>query len=218
MNDGCEVFRERIARGLIEDLDGAEREALDDHLADCSECSREHREMHKTIDALRLLKDETPGRHFFVHPEPARSFGAFPPVWKAALAASILLLAAAVGLLVTRVHVRTENGVLMMSVGGTPEERWLRPLEESIVRTAVEAAREADREMAVRVGHEIMQFQDEVEGALIQVRDELYLQRREDLGLVRDHLDLVAAYDRRQDERTDEIVAAVNAMGRWDRP
>ena len=187
MNDRCENFREQIARGLIDDLDGAERKALDDHLADCSDCSRECREMQETIDALRLLRDEAPRKHFFVHPEQAagagRSFQALPPVWKATLAAAILLLVVAVGLLVARVHVRTENGVLMMSVGQTPEERWLQPLRESIVRTALKAAREEDRAIAVRVGREIMRFQTEVERVLVQVQDEMGLRRIEDLDV-----------------------------------
>lgn len=218
MNQSCETFREQIVRGLVDDLDGAERRALEEHLAACPDCLRERGEMRDAIDALRLLRDERPPRHFFVQPRHDRSFRALPLVWKTTLAAAILLVIVAAGLLIAQVHVRAENGVVMVSLGQPPEERWIEPLRESIVRAAVDSAREEDREMAMRVGDEIFKLREDVEGALILVRDEIERRRLEDLGAVRDSFDLAAAYDRRQDERTEAIVAAVNAMGRWDRP
>jgi anti-sigma factor RsiW len=155
MNDPCESFRERIAQDLVDELDAVERDELETHLAGCRECAREREELKATVGTLRSLHDERPPRHFFVHSEerrgPLRSFSTLPPAWKGALAASLILLVAAAGLLIVGTHVRVEHGVLMVSVGQTPAERWIEPLKTEILSAAVERSSENDRVWIERV-------------------------------------------------------------------
>ena len=59
-------------------------------------------------------------------------------------------------------------------------------------------------------------LRQELDRGLLRVRNDVEYQRREDLGLVHDHLDQFAAYDQRLDQRTEAILAAVVEMSGWD--
>jgi hypothetical protein len=254
MNDTCETFRERIAQDLVNELTTDERKRLEAHLAGCAECAREREELTATVGTLRSLGDERTPRHFFVYPEERRgalrSFSMLPTAWKGALAAALVLLVVAAGLLVARTHVRVGHGVLMVSVGATPEERWTEPLKTEILQAAVDRSYESDREWTERLRTELIEtlaahdlerrrildsaleqldtragemlasshlaLQQELNRGLIRVRTDVEYQRREDLGLLRDHFDRFAENDLRQEERTEAILAAVVEMSGWD--
>jgi len=140
---------------VVDELTAVERDELSIHLSGCAECAREREDLEATVGTLRSQRDERPPRHFFVHPEerrgPLRSFSALPAVWKGVLAAVLVLFVVATGLLVARTHVRVEHGVLMVSVGQTPEERWTEPLKTEILQAAADLSSENDREWIERV-------------------------------------------------------------------
>ena len=122
MTKVCDHFRLQLAKALLDDLVAEERQALQDHLAECPACSLDQELYATTVRQLRSTADVPVPRHFFVYPEtsqltPWRLFQQLSFAWRAMVVAVTLWLAVAAGILVSNTHFKSENGSYSLSFG-----------------------------------------------------------------------------------------------------
>jgi len=156
----CREFRSYIPRAILGDLSQEEQKALDQHLAECSPCNREHQTFGNTVRQLGSGLDVPVPRHFFVYPEeshstPWRAFLRMSRAWQAATATVLLVFGFASLLAVSRLQVRSEDGALVIGFGRLPERRPPAPqimqvdtsaLEAKILKAAAERSRQDNLE------------------------------------------------------------------------
>jgi hypothetical protein len=124
MSMGCDHFRNQIPRALLSDLDSAEQQALDRHLAECGPCSAEKDLVAQTFRRMRAVEDVPVPRHFLVYPEeraanPWRLFRGLSPAWQGSIAAAALILLLTSGMAAARMQVKAEDGAYIISFGKT---------------------------------------------------------------------------------------------------
>ncbi len=124
----CREYKSYIPRAILRDLSQEEQEALDQHLAECSPCNREHRMYSETIRQLGSGLDVPVPRHFFVYPEesqgtPWHVFLRMSRGWQAATATALVVLGFASLMAVSQLQIRSEGGALMIGFGRLPERR-----------------------------------------------------------------------------------------------
>ncbi len=174
MSAGCEIFRDLIPRAMMADLDPAEQQNLEKHLAECGPCARERELYAQTFLRLRSVEDVPVPRHFLVHPEergsnPWRLFRAMPLAWQASVAAVAFLLLGFSALAAARLQVRAEDGTLVLAFGGKlPAMRSVpapvpaldtSALEAKILRVVEERNRKEELEWVRRLRAEVARSQ-----------------------------------------------------------
>jgi hypothetical protein len=92
MRPECSDNQKNIAKSLLGDLKAEEYQALEAHLATCSQCRSEQESFARTLSLLKSVDEEPVPRHFFVHPEekdltPWQSFRLMRLRWQAMTAA-----------------------------------------------------------------------------------------------------------------------------------
>ncbi len=140
----CSEYRNRIPRALLGDLSREEQKALDQHLAECSPCNREHRMYSDTVRQLGGGLDVPAPRHFFVYPEeshgtPWHAFLRMSRAWQAATATVLVILGFASLVAISRLQVRAEEGALVIGFGRLPEKRPAAPQAAQVDTSALEA-------------------------------------------------------------------------------
>ncbi|HVN80645.1 MAG TPA: hypothetical protein VMW38_16735 [Terriglobia bacterium] len=128
MTKVCDHFRLQLAKALVDDLVGEEREALQDHLAECPACSLDQELYATTVRQLRSTADVPVPRHFFVYPKtirltPWQLFRQLNFAWRATLVATAVLLLVGASLLVGNARFKAENGSFSLSFGKPPLPR-----------------------------------------------------------------------------------------------
>ncbi len=160
MTGTCSEYRSHIPRAILGDLSQEERKALDQHLAECSPCNREHRMYSETVRQLSAGQDVPVPRHFFVYPEESRStpwhaFLRMSRAWQAVTATVLLVLVCTSLLASSRLQIRSEDGLLVIGFGKLPENRLSPPqavqtdtsaLEARILKAAAERGRQDNLE------------------------------------------------------------------------
>jgi len=122
MTSECSEIQQRIPRSFVGELTADEQQALNEHVAACPSCQKEHERYAETLRLLQSVEDEPVPRHFFVYPEERREkpwhlFRQMMPLWQAVTAGVVgmvvlLGVAAASGL-----QVRSDHGVWTMGFG-----------------------------------------------------------------------------------------------------
>lgn len=140
----CSNYKSYIPRATLGDLSQEEQKALDQHLAECSPCNREHRMYAETVRLLRAEQDVPVPRHFFVYPDeshatPWHAFLRMPRAWQAATATVLLAFGLVSALAVARLQVRSEDGALVLGFGKLPERRPSAPQAPQIDTSALES-------------------------------------------------------------------------------
>jgi len=69
MNSGCSEHQKDIAAHFLGDLDESKKQALEAHLATCSQCRSEWESYTRTMEQLASAGEEEIPRHFFIYPE-----------------------------------------------------------------------------------------------------------------------------------------------------
>ena len=122
MKSECGEHQKRIAAFFLGDLAEEENQALEAHLATCSQCRSERDSYARAIQQLTSAGEEEVPHHFFVYPEEAASspwllFRRMRPGWQAVaagVAALMLLLGIAA---ISRLQVRSDAGGWVISFG-----------------------------------------------------------------------------------------------------
>jgi hypothetical protein len=96
MKSECSEHRKKIAALLLGDLTEGEKQALESHLATCSDCSSERNAYARTVQLLTSPGEEEIPHHFFVYPEerpvnPWQLFRGMRLGWQAAGACAVAL-------------------------------------------------------------------------------------------------------------------------------
>jgi Putative zinc-finger len=156
----CREYKTYIPRAILGDLSQEEQKALDQHLAECSPCNREHRMYSETVRQVSAVQDVSVPRHFFVYPEethgtPWHAFLRMSRAWQAATASVLLVLGFASLLAISRLQIRSEDGALVIGFGRLPERRPAAPpvpqmdtsaLESRILKIVAEKSRQDNLE------------------------------------------------------------------------
>ncbi len=140
----CREYKNHIPRAILGDLSEGEQKALDQHLAECSPCNREHRMYSETMRQLGSGLDVPVPRHFFVYPEeshgtPWHAFLRMSRGWQAITATALVVLGFASLLAISRLQIRSEDGALLIGFGRLPERRLPAPQAEQVDTSALEA-------------------------------------------------------------------------------
>jgi anti-sigma factor RsiW len=144
MKSECSEYQKKIARSLLGDLDAAEMQTLEEHLAACSHCRSEQANYAQTLDLLKLADEDAVPRHFFVDekeqiPNPWQLFCRMKPGWQAATAA-IAALFLLIGIAdLSRLQTRSGPDGLAVSFGGMDVEA----LKGDILKSAEEQSRKS---------------------------------------------------------------------------
>jgi len=160
MTATCREYKSYIPRAILGDLSQEEQKALDQHLAECSPCNREHRMYGDTVRQLSAGQNVPVPRHFFVYPEeslgtPWHAFLRMSRAWQAATATVLLALGFASLLAISRLQIRSEDGALVLAFGTLPERKPPAPqapqmdtsaLEARILKAAAESSRQDNLE------------------------------------------------------------------------
>jgi len=140
----CREYKSYIPRGILGDLSPEEQKALDQHLAECSPCNREHLIYSQTVRQLAGGLDVPIPRHFFVYPEeshstPWHAFLRMSRAWQAATATVLVVLGFASALAISRLQIRSEDGTLVIGFGRLPETKPPAPQAAQVDTSALEA-------------------------------------------------------------------------------
>jgi hypothetical protein len=149
MNSECSVNQQRIPRSFVGDLALEERQALENHLAECLPCRSEHARYGETLNLLRAAGDEPVPRHFFVYPKasavsPWQLFRQMMPRWQAATACAAGLLLMIGIAAASSLQIRKDSQSWQVSFGGSGASSALdvAALKADILRLAEERNRE----------------------------------------------------------------------------
>lgn len=144
MSTGCDHYRNQIPRALLSDLDSAQQQALDRHLAECAPCSAEKELYAQTFRRMNSVEDVPVPRHFLVYPEegsasPWSLFRGLSPVWQGSLAAAVLILLMTSAMAASRMQFKAENGVYSISFGRISPAKALPAPAPTLDTAALEA-------------------------------------------------------------------------------
>lgn len=144
MTASCRDYKAFIPRAILGDLSQEEQQALDQHLAECSPCNREHRMYGETIRQLTAVQDVSVPRHFFVYPEespgtPWHAFLRMSRAWQAATATILLVLGISALLAISRLQIRSEEGALVIGFGTLPARGPVAPQAPQVDTSALES-------------------------------------------------------------------------------
>ncbi len=121
MSVTCGEIREWIPRHRLGDLGPVEKQWLEQHLLECSSCSRERDLYIDTFEQMRSVADLPVPRHFLVYQERRASWLDFLQGWaakgKLVSAFATLFVVVLAGLAVSKFQFRAENGVYSFSFG-----------------------------------------------------------------------------------------------------
>jgi hypothetical protein len=124
MNSGCSEHQKNIAAHFLGDLGEQERQALEAHLATCSQCRSERESYARTMQQLASVGEEEIPRHFFIYPEesvssPWQLFRRMPIGWQSALACAVALMLFFGIAAISRLQIRSNPDGWTMSFGGS---------------------------------------------------------------------------------------------------
>jgi hypothetical protein len=125
MNTECSRFRRIIPMAILGDLGAAEKEALEQHVAECAPCRDEQDLYLNTVGHLRLASDVPAPRHFFVYDAPASKtpwwlFRQMPVAWQSSLAAAFVVAGIILVAGLAHLQVRAGGGALTIAFGALP--------------------------------------------------------------------------------------------------
>jgi hypothetical protein len=115
----CDDARKWITQALARDLGDLEHQQLQAHLLDCPSCCKEQELCVDMFQQLASVSDVPVPRHFFVYPEerhPRWALG-WPQRWGVAAVATGLAVALLIGLAMSRLRFRADDGVYSFSFG-----------------------------------------------------------------------------------------------------
>jgi hypothetical protein len=118
----CDEARNWVPRALLGDLEPAEKQDFDGHLAECTACAEEQKVYADTLAQVQSVVEVPVPRHFFVYPKEGGSsvvnlLRALAPSWKLAAGFATLAVAVFVALGAARLQFRAEAGVYSFSFG-----------------------------------------------------------------------------------------------------
>jgi len=159
MKPECSKYQDNIAKFILGDQTGEERQAFETHLSTCPECRSERESYIRTLQLIRSVSDEPVPRHFFVYPEKPLSnpwliFRQMKPGWRvsvAAVAGLFLLLGIAA---ISRLQIRSSPSGWVLSFGSGAidtaafKEEILRSAEERSLAAKAAWIQEMRAEMA----------------------------------------------------------------------
>lgn len=172
MKSECSEHQKRIAAFFLGDLTEEEKQALDGHLATCSQCRSERDSYARAIHRLTSAGDEDVPHHFFVHPKETVSnswqlFLGLQRRWQALAAgvfALILMFGAAA---VSRLQIRSDSAGWSVSFGHNDAD--LAALKKEMIA----AAEKANEQSRIAWIHEMRQ---EIEGSRMSLTKEQQVQ------------------------------------------
>jgi hypothetical protein len=124
MNSGCSEHQKNIAAHFLGDLDERERQALEAHLATCSQCRSEQEGYARTMQQLASVGEEEIPRHFFIYPEatvsnPWQLYRRMSVGWQTASACVVALMLFFGIAAISRLQIRSNPDGWTMSFGGS---------------------------------------------------------------------------------------------------
>lgn len=164
MNAECKKYREQIAKGLFEDLEPAQTEAVEAHLRHCSDCAEQRILLLSTLSELRSLEEAPPPRHFYVYEDRGRSafwnlFRQTSLLWRAVAGATLAVLLLLGGAAASNLQMRVDEGVVTLGFGKLSTQPEINPeqLKAEVLRAAQNQLLESRGEWMAQVRQEISQ-------------------------------------------------------------
>jgi hypothetical protein len=110
----CNDFQEKIAALFLGDLSDGEKQALEEHFAECSHCRSERDSYARTVQQLASAGDEAIPHHFFIHSElqsanPWQLFRQMHWRWQAAFTCVAVLILLPGIAAISRVQIRSNT-------------------------------------------------------------------------------------------------------------
>jgi len=145
MRSECDKYQKNISGSLMGDLAEEERQALEEHLATCSDCRSERESYIRILDLMQSVDDESVPHHFFIHPQeethnPWQLFGQMKPLWKTTIAtAAVLFLLIGIAA-ISRLQIRSNSDGWVMSFNSSAIDAAA--LKKDILKTAEELNRQ----------------------------------------------------------------------------
>ncbi len=155
---------EEVARLLFEDLPEDRRRELERHLETCLICRREMERLEQTVQRLREWPDAAVPAHFLV-PAPGRgpvsAFVRLSPPWRAAVAASLLLMVGLAAAWLADLKVSAQDGALTLqwNVAERQAER-LEALRDDLAARLDERLDQQRRELLTEVRTELASLEE----------------------------------------------------------
>jgi hypothetical protein len=158
MRSECDKFRKNIPGSLLGDLAEEELQALEAHVAGCSDCHAEREDYIRTLDLMQSVDDEPVPHHFFIRPQeevrnPWQLFGQMKPVWKASVAAAAVLFLLVGIAAISRLQIRSDSNGWAVSFNSNIID--VAALKEDILETAEERNRQVTAAQTQRVRDEL---------------------------------------------------------------
>jgi hypothetical protein len=170
MNSRCSEHQKNIAALFLDDLDEREKQALEAHLATCSQCRSERESYARTMQQLASAGEEEIPRHFFIYPEESASnpwqlLRRMPVGWQTASACAVALMLFFGIAAISRLQIRSNPDGWTMSFGSSHFDA------AALKREILEAAKRNNEEAMVG-------WRNEVRSELSQSQDKLTQQQQ----------------------------------------
>lgn len=215
----CDLSKEQLIGYLYQDMEPGEQAAIEAHLAQCPACQRELEELSSTTETLRAWPDEEPNMNLVFVQEKMSRWKARMPSWLrrwsgrrltvsvAVGIATVLVVLALVNLEATYGHGNFSVKLSLLPRPSVDSESPQDPLAAPVTRGELAAWQQESLPLIL----EMIQIAEERQRrernlALAQFARDMDLQRRQDLRLVGEGLEVVELSTQNRFRRTDEVL------------
>jgi hypothetical protein len=230
MKTECGEYQAKIGRFLLGDLTQKEREALEEHLAECPQCQSEQESYARTLNLMQSADSEPIPRHFFIQPQeralnPWELFRMLKPRWQAItfVFAGLFLLAGVGGVMgFTRARIdvtaiKTDFLKAADAQNRRTAESFLQEVRAEIARSRTDLTQQQKADLTAALDRMDSRMTGRLKLAEVSVRDDaqkmavdvyrtISQQRAQDLNLINLRFDGIEASSTLETRQNDAIL------------